>query len=274
MTPDELRNGIARLSSRLEAIDKFDLASISSQTDNPKFDALYASIDSALSKTFAGYPADYDRYQDAARKDTGRLIINQRPPLADIQRAVSKSLERSHTLLEEAIRYLNEQLEEIDDVPTPAATEPKERSKKVFIVHGHDVGARESVRRVLHLLGLDPIILQDQASQGLTLIEKFETHSKGVGFAVALLTPDDLGNAQGANAPTPRARQNVLFELGYFAGRLGRGHVCLLKSGDVEIPSDLYGVVYVEYGSHDGWKFNLAKELKAAGYEIDTNALL
>jgi predicted nucleotide-binding protein len=136
------------------------------------------------------------------------------------------------------------------------------------------VGARESVRRVLHLLGLEPIILQDQASRGQTLIEKFETHSKGVGFAVALLTPDDLGNAQGGNAPTPRARQNVLFELGYFAGRLGRGHVCLLKSGDVEIPSDLYGVVYVEYGSHDGWKFNLAKELKAAGYEIDTNTLL
>ena len=153
----------------------------------------------ALAKTFGDYLADYARYHDAAMFDTGPLNMYKRTPLADVQRAVSKSLERSQALLGEAIRYLNEQLEEIRDTPTSVADDPKERSKKVFIVHGHDVGALESVGRFLHELGLDPIILKEQVSKGSDAIEKFEAHSKDVGFAVALLTPDDLGNAQGAS---------------------------------------------------------------------------
>lgn len=145
-------------------------------------------------------------------------------------------------------------------------------SKKIFIVHGRDDGARESVARFLERIGLEAIILHEQANQGRTVIEKVEAHGD-VGFAVVLLTPDDEGCAKGGNLE-PRARQNVLLELGYFIGRLGRKRVCALKRGGVEIPSDFAGVVWEEMDPSGGWKQSLARELKAAGQEIDWNKVM
>lgn len=142
-------------------------------------------------------------------------------------------------------------------------------SRKVFIVHGHDDGARETVARFLERIGLEAIILHEQANQGRTIIEKVVAHSD-VGFAVVLLTPDDEGCVKGGT-PEPRARQNVLLELGYFIGRLGRDKVCALKRGVVEIPSDFAGVVWETMDSGGGWKQALARELEAAGHSIDWN---
>jgi predicted nucleotide-binding protein len=113
---------------------------------------------------------------------------------------------------------------------------PEDRSK-VFVVHGHDDGALEAVARFIQALGFHPIILHERANEGRTIIEKVEAHG-AVGFAVVLLTPDDEGCVKGGGMPNPRARQNVILELGYFIGRLGRKQVCALKRGDVEIPSD------------------------------------
>jgi predicted nucleotide-binding protein len=92
-----------------------------------------------------------------------------------------------------------------------------------------------------------------------------------VGFAVVLLTPDDLAGAAATPSQTSRARQNVIFELGYFVGKLGRGRACLLRRGEVEIPSDLYGVIYTDMDAADGWKSMLVRELKAAelGFDAD-----
>jgi predicted nucleotide-binding protein len=142
-------------------------------------------------------------------------------------------------------------------------------SRKVFVVHGHDEAAREKIARFLELLEFEPIILHEQASCGRTVIEKVEAHGD-VGFAVVLLTPDDEGCERGGT-PRPRARQNVVLELGYFLGRLGRTHVCALKRGELEIPSDFEGVVYVSFDNSDGWKQALGKELAAAGFQIDWN---
>lgn len=145
-------------------------------------------------------------------------------------------------------------------------------SRKVFIVHGHDDGARETVARFLERIGLEAIILHEQANQGRTVIEKVVAHSD-VGFAVVLLTPDDEGCVKGGT-PEPRARQNVLLELGYFIGRLGRDKVCALKRGAVEIPSDFAGVVWETMDSGGGWKQSLARELEAAGHSIDWNKVM
>jgi len=146
-------------------------------------------------------------------------------------------------------------------------SEPAKVSRKVFIVHGHDEGAREAVARFLERVGLEPIILHEQPSRGRTVIEKFEAHCD-VGFAVVLLTADDEGCEKGGT-PRPRARQNVVLELGYFIGRLGRNRVCALKRGDLEIPSDFTGVVYVPFDDSDGWKQALGRELQEAGFQID-----
>lgn len=155
-------------------------------------------------------------------------------------------------------------------------TEPKlmrSTSNRIFIVHGHDGEARETVARFLSQIGLEPVILHEQANRGRTVIEKVEANSD-VGFAVVLLTPDDVGRAKDEANLEPRARQNVLLELGYFIAKLGRDCVCALKRGDVNIPSDFAGVVWEEMDSAGGWKAKLSRELDAAGQEIDWNKVM
>jgi predicted nucleotide-binding protein len=150
----------------------------------------------------------------------------------------------------------------------------KDRSK-VFVVHGHDEGALQAVARFLDTIGLKAIVLREQPDQGRTIIEKFEACAREVGFAVVLLTPDDLGGAATAAAQVSRTRQNVIFELGYFVGSLGRGRACLLRKGDVEIPSDLFGVIYSDFDHPaESWKVKLARELKAAELEFDSAKVL
>lgn len=146
------------------------------------------------------------------------------------------------------------------------------RSSKIFVVHGHDEGAREAVARFLERLGFEAIILHEQANRGRTIIEKVEANGD-VGFAVVLLTPDDEGCVKGGK-PAARARQNVLLELGYFIGRLGRDKVCALKKGEVDIPSDFAGVVWEPMDAGNGWKQALGRELQAAGHLIDWNKVM
>lgn len=147
-------------------------------------------------------------------------------------------------------------------------------SREVFLIHGRDEGTRDTVARFLGKLGLEPVILAEQASQGKTIIEKFE-RSGQVRFAIALLTPDDIGSTSNdVDTPRPRARQNVIFELGFFIGCLGRERVCALTKGKVQIPSDYSGVVYIPLDDGDGWKLQLVRELKTAGFTVDANRAL
>jgi predicted nucleotide-binding protein len=136
-------------------------------------------------------------------------------------------------------------------------------SKRVFVVHGHDEGPREAVARFLERIKLEPIILHERPNRGRAIIAKFQEEAADVGFAVVLMTPDDCGGKVGA-ATKPRARQNVVFELGFFIGALGPGRVAAMVKGDIERPSDLDGVVYISLD--DGsWKDKLGRELEAAG---------
>lgn len=145
-------------------------------------------------------------------------------------------------------------------------------TNRVFVVHGHDGEAREAVARFLEMIGFDPVILHEQANRSRTIIEKIEANHE-VSFAVILLTPDDEGCAKGGT-PEPRARQNVLLELGYFMAHLGRENVCALKRGQVEIPSDFAGVVWEPMDDNGGWRASLARELEAAGHSIDWNKVM
>lgn len=145
-------------------------------------------------------------------------------------------------------------------------------SNSVFIVHGHDEGTRHAVARFLEKLGLRPVILQEQLNRGMTALEKFEDFADRAGFAVILVTPDDDGYPRGQeHQKRSRARQNVILELGYFAAKLGRERTLVLTKGDVELPSDILGLVYESLDSSGGWKIRLARELKAAGFDIDLN---
>ena len=184
--------------------------------------------------------------------------------------------------LNSASPVLKSMIEEIEEYwadeqptsPSPAAQEnERTNTKEVFVIHGRDNEAKETVARFLEKLALTPVILHEQPNQGRTIIEKFEQHAQ-VGFAVALLTPDDVGALKNEEKKLkPRARQNVVFELGYFLGRLGRKRVCALIKGNVEPPSDYDGVVYISLDD-GGWKMNLIRELKNSGFEVDANRAL
>lgn len=158
----------------------------------------------------------------------------------------------------------------------PSAKHPSPKvSNRVFVVHGHDASLKTDVERFLHELGLEPVILHRQVDEGATLIEKFEKHAD-VGYAFILLTPDEIAFTidqvslpDDRRTSEKRARPNVIFEFGYFVGRLGRARVCCLHKAGVSIPSDLQGLIYKQINvSVDEQAYSIIKELKAAGYQM------
>lgn len=181
------------------------------------------------------------------------------------------------TITNDVIREVQEELKEADSSLWKTNEERNrnnEMNNKVFIVHGRDNAAKTEVARFLEKLGLQPIILHEQPNQGKTLIEKIEEFTD-VSYGIAIYTPCDLG---GPNEEKPdlkkRARQNVVFEHGYLLAKLGRKRVCALMRPSVEFPSDMSGILYIDFQSNDAWKLNLAKELYNAGLPVNEKNLL
>ena len=144
-------------------------------------------------------------------------------------------------------------------------------NNKVFIVHGHDGELKEKVARRLEQQGIEAIIFSEQVNRGRTIIEKLEAYSD-VNVAIILFTQDDLGVAKEEKGNEKyRARQNVVFEAGYFMGYLGRENIIMIADENVEIPGDLSGMVYT---TRDSWEFEMLKELNAAGMKVNMNKLL
>lgn len=179
------------------------------------------------------------------------------------------AVQSCHEGLRQAKAILQTFLDELaDDEPAHGKTQPANYTR-VFIVHGHDGELKQAVARVVEKQGIEAVILTEQANQGKTIIEKFEDFSD-VGGAICLFTADDLGRSRESDVDRARARQNVVFETGYFIGKLGRDHIVILADDGIEMPSDLSGVVRTNTGN---WQFELLKELKAMGYAIDLNLL-
>ena len=145
------------------------------------------------------------------------------------------------------------------------------RKKKVFIVHGHNDALKQEVARIIEKQGIEAVILSEQANQGKTIIEKIEENAD-VDAAICLFTGDDYGRAKGTEVEENklRARQNVVFEAGYFMGKLGRKNVIIVADKNLELPSDMQGVVYTDAGN---WKTEVLQGLDKLGYVIDFNKL-
>jgi predicted nucleotide-binding protein len=165
--------------------------------------------------------------------------------------------------------------EELDEAKKLSASAPEEKegsvaSRMVFVVHGHDEAMREGVARFVEHLGLEVVVLQEKPNLGKTLIEKLEHHGQPA-YAIVLATPDDEGHPRGKpEQARARARQNVILELGFFVGGLGRDRVCVVTRPDaVELPSDMHGVAVIPYTSIDSVKLPLLRELRAAGLPVD-----
>jgi predicted nucleotide-binding protein len=212
-----------------------------------------------------------------SRGSAGTYLIN--PSLADriayVKDGIRECIRRLESI-KERLKIIPEKLTEASN--HEAIFDVKHVNRKIFIVHGHDAGLKNEVARLLESLELKPIILHEQPNLGQTIIEKFEETVKDVKFAIVLITPDDVCGEQLNDRLTPqpktRARQNVILELGYFIGKLGRSHVCTLYINGTEIPSDIFGVIYTPVDSGGAWKLKLAKEIKASGIPVDMNKLI
>ena len=249
---------------------------------------------------FKSQIASLDNLASQENIDKAALIIRQISTYISVHIAESPNKAKCYEELQILLNWLNDKAEDdnktkmivvkenalsnielvlnIDNsVNNEKNTKQKVKSNNIFIVHGHEETMKLAVSDVIRRLGLTPIILHEQPDRNRTIIEKFEDVASEASFAVVLLSPDDEVTVD--HNKTFRARQNVILELGYFCGKLGRENVLALydtSKGDViELPSDISGVLYKPYDKPYGdWRIALASELKAAGYRIDVNDLL
>lgn len=178
---------------------------------------------------------------------------------------------------ETVLKNIKEEVKEYfpeDAVTTTGGKTIGSFNQKVFIVHGHDETLKIKVESAVNKLGLEPIVLRNQPNKFRTILEKFEDYAD-VGFAVILLTCDDIGyDKEKPGTEKGRARQNVVLELGFFLGKLGRTRLMAISDPGVELPGDISGVVYTDPRSDAQWQMELVRELKAAGYDVDSNKLI
>jgi predicted nucleotide-binding protein len=194
----------------------------------------------------------------------GSFAENQRRIIAAYTLRLS-ALERISDLLE-----LYE--EPADAIKLGRSHPASKASTAVFIVHGHANGPKYEVARYLETAtSAQPVILHEQAKRGQVIIETLESFAATAAFAIVLLTADDQGCAVGANDVQGRARQNVVFELGFFIGALGRSRVAVLYEDGVELPSDMNGILYTILDAQGAWRIGLGRELRAAGFAVDLN---
>ncbi len=275
LTIDEMRKAIVPLKKRISELESFKPESLkSSEEIRKKISPIERAIESTLARVFGIDTAEANIYRGACNLRHWPIYSNTETPFHEVQEGAIEGKREALVDLQAAVNSFEEQIEEAEPT-TPLPNSTREHSKnnlKVFVVHGHDDAARLDVARVLEAGGFTPIILNEQANRGQSIVEKIETNDD-VGFAVVLLTPDDVGGKK--DEPThPRARQNVIFELGYFIKGLGRDRVCVLKKGEVEFPSDYLGVIWVDLDKAGAWKMKLANELGAAGFELDLQRML
>ena len=241
--------------------------------DSPKFEKWQRDTRVAIGKIFGEASRNVKEFEEIFFHPSVSYFDM---PDSEFQASYLSGLDSATAMLESMIDEIDEDWP--DDSPTqnPSSAQVNDRpsSNEVFVIHGRDEGTKNTVARYLEQLKLHTVILAEQSNQGQTIIEKVEQHAH-VGFAVALLTPDDAGSLQtDTNNLSPRARQNVIFELGFFIGRLDRKNVCALTIGEVDIPSDYAGVAYIPLDDSDGWKMKLFKELESAGLPVNPKDML
>jgi predicted nucleotide-binding protein len=182
---------------------------------------------------------------------------------AFIARAAAKQQEASRPILDASVVNAP-----VEPVTAKSKSAPDDRvPNRVFIVHGQKDTARTAVVEVLTRLGLEAIVLHEQPNMGRHLLTKFIEEADLVTFAIVLMTDDDVGSLKGDKL-APRARQNVILELGYFLSHLGQQRVCALITPGLETPSDFDGIAYIRMDDARNWERELLRELRAAGMPL------
>lgn len=273
LTVEQMRSAIPKLERRIKDLEAFDVGSIRERFD-PVAEALAKKVDGTLQEILGHDTVEYQQYSVHSFDTLPTVIGRGSDPLPRVHEGYRDGIERCVLKLKTLKELFEERIADavpIEAPPLQTQAKPRFGTRRVFVVHGHDDGTKETVARYLTKLDLEPVILHEQPNQGRTVIEKFEAHTD-VDFAVVLFTPDDVGYpAARPDDARPRARQNVVLELGFFMAALGRQRVCVLYRGDVDIPSDYGGVLYLPLDNAGAWKFLLAREMKDVGIDINLN---
>ena len=258
---------IERLQRVLAAIPNLQQLS----RDSPEFEKWHRDTKVAISNTFEDAPSKLKDFADI-RYSLSAFVIDGTPE-SQFQEAYVRGLDSAAAILMSMIDEVEEYWEANGQGRERSEASDKTQrinTNQVFVIHGRDHGTRDTVTRFLEKLDLEVVILQEQPDQGHTVIEKFEKYAQ-CDFAIALFTPDDIGGHNDDDHLQPRARQNVIFEFGYFIGKFGRHRVRALVKGNPEIPSDYSGVLYIPIDDLGSWKVALVREMKGAGFTIDAN---
>jgi len=272
-TLSEIDAGIRKLRKRIEEVQALDPRQVA--YDDARVATVASNIRETIREVFGTNSPEYHEHRHHQIWHGSRGIILD-GDTSNFQQQFAEGIPQSVTTLTGLIARLEEKREDIFTSVTSSkpADAALPTNRRVFVVHGHDEEAKLATARFLEQLQLEPVVLSEKPNEGRTIIEKFEHHSD-VSYAIVLLTPDDMAfPADDSTAQRPRARQNVILELGYFIGRFTRSQVCALYKDSVELPSDLHGVLYVQMDPDDGWKLKVAKEMKAAGLAIDMNRVV
>jgi predicted nucleotide-binding protein len=279
LSPDQIKRAIPRIERRIADLKALDFSRMQ-QRGGAEVQGIKVAVEQTLEEIFGPHSTEYRRYSPAAILNGGPITISPHGHNdLRFREYYDRSRQSSISLLQQAIQGLEERQADLESIQgvggtVVAAAEPEEQpfSQRVFVVHGREGEHREAVARFLQQLGLEAVILHEQPNKGRALIAKFNEVAADIGFAVVLMTPDDIGGLRDSGQQQTRARQNVIFELGFFIGALGPDRVAALVSNEVERPSDFDGVVYIPIETD--WRLPLCRELRAAGYDIDLNKVL
>jgi len=265
----EKQKVIAKLQECIEALRSLSV----SKASDPEFKKWRRDTEVAIEHMFGTDMRHIRDFRGISFTPSAFSMMNPKPTFL---RAFANGRADAEALLQSMIEEVDEYWSESGDDGIGYNNENTTiSSNRVFIVHGHNDAFKEAVARLLGQLNLEAIILHEQPNKGRTIIEKFIDYSD-VGFAVILLTADDRGGKV-SDSPenySERARQNVILELGFFLGRLGRDRVCALYENGVEIPSDYDGVLFIPFDEAGAWRLRMARELRAVGLNVDLNNIV
>ncbi len=286
LTVADMRSGIERLKQRFNELQALDPQSIQTYRSE-EIVSCETAIESTLAAVLGQGTPKFKQYKSASDLEPPAIyelvpewvamrsggVSEPRINIHALQDGITQRKRQSTALLGQAIRDLEEEIRYRPREPMVESEDAQSQqaltSHKVFLVHGRDDVAKNEVALFLRAIGLEPIILHLQPNGGRHLLTKFTEESEGARFAVVLMTPDDEGGLTGTADKIPRARQNVVFELGFFIGKLGPANVAALVKGEVEKPSDFDGIAYIAFHPGGRWKTELARELHYAKVPFD-----
>ena len=256
-------NDMTNIELLQEVVNEIDeLKNLGVTTQDPEFKAWKNKADRVLIKL---YGEDSYEFKEFRKTEYSLSVYALSTPKSVFVTKCAEGLTATKMVFENYIRELKIRgNEEIDNHKVNVIQD------SVFIVHGHNEILKTKVQLLLQQQGIKGIILSEQTNGGKTIIEKFEEYSD-VDAAIILMSSDDEGREKGEKELRERARQNVIFEAGFFMGKLERKKVIIIADTDIEIPSDLQGVVYT---NSNRWEIEVLGELKNMGFKVNANILL